>query len=416
MPQNWKTYKLGDVGQLIKESIDPINADDVPYLGLEHIGQGNFQLDGIGNSSDVTSNKYKFINGDILYGKLRPYFKKVYQPPFDGICSTDIFVIRSSNEKILDQKYLYQIIRDQSFTDYAMQVAKGTRMPRADWNYLERKPITLPSLPIQRRIASILGALDDKIELNLEMNKTLEEMAMALYKHWFVDFGPFQDGNFVESELGMIPEGWEVKRLGEIYVSNRGLSYKGKFLSKQDGLPLHNLNSVYEGGYYKREGIKYYTGGYKERHIANPSDLIVTNTEQGHKYLLIGCPALIPKSFESGLYSHHLYKMEPIHKHDTIYIYYKLLDPGFRSYVTAYCNGTTVNMLGKEGMSYPKLVVPPPEIIAEFKKIVTPFHKQKENNIEENQLLAQTRDTLLPKLISGEVEVKAAEEEVSQVV
>ncbi|MDZ7604415.1 MAG: hypothetical protein U5K79_02255 [Cyclobacteriaceae bacterium] len=79
------------------------------------------------------------------------------------------------------------------------------------------RDINLPPFPSNAAIASILGALDDKIELNLEMNKTLEEMAMALYKHWFVDFGPFRDGNFVESELGMIPEGWEVKSIGELY-------------------------------------------------------------------------------------------------------------------------------------------------------------------------------------------------------
>ena len=76
--------------------------------------------------------------------------------------------------------------------------------------------IPLPPLPIQRRIAEILGRLDDKIEVNRRINRTLEAMAQALYKHWFVDFGPFQDGEFVESEVGLVPKGWEVKALADI--------------------------------------------------------------------------------------------------------------------------------------------------------------------------------------------------------
>src|SRR5690554_3562610 len=94
-------------------------------------------------------------------------------------------------------------------------------MPRADWNSMGKVELQIPPLPEQRAIASILSNIDDKIENNLAMNKTLEEMAMALYKHWFVDFGPFQEGNFVESELGEIPEGWEVKELKDVAKVNQ---------------------------------------------------------------------------------------------------------------------------------------------------------------------------------------------------
>jgi type I restriction enzyme S subunit len=113
MPENWKTYKLGEVAKLRKTNIAPKNFNNETYIGLEHIGQGNFLLESTGIASDVTSNKAVFQNGDILYGKIRPYFKKVYKPKFSGICSTDILVINSSDDNIVNQDYLYQLIKTQ---------------------------------------------------------------------------------------------------------------------------------------------------------------------------------------------------------------------------------------------------------------------------------------------------------------
>ena len=99
-------------------------------------------------------------------------------------------------------------------------------MPRADWNSLEKFPTKLPSIQEQQSIASILSAIYDKIENNLAINKTLEEMAMVLYKRWFVDFGPFQDGKFVDRELGMIAEGWEKGKLEDLLEIKYGKDHK----------------------------------------------------------------------------------------------------------------------------------------------------------------------------------------------
>ncbi|HET8735149.1 MAG TPA: restriction endonuclease subunit S, partial [Pricia sp.] len=368
----------------------------------------------------VTSNKYRFYSGDILYGKIRPYFKKAYRPNFPGICSTDILVFISTNRNLVRQDFLYHLIKTQDFTDKATETSTGTKMPRADWNSLKQIEYFFPPLPEQHAIASILSALDDKIENNLAMNKTLEAMAMALYKHWFVDFGPFQDGNFIDSELGPIPEGWEVSTIGEHFESLRGLSYKGKFLAKEGkGIPMHNLNSVFEGGYYKHAGLKWYSGEYKDRHIVKHGDLIATNTEQGFEYKLIGSPALIPECYgDFGIFSHHLYKMIP--KDEThlsnLYLYYKLLDPHYRFYVTAYANGTTVNMMPKDGLVMPYLIIPSQKEVDAFTSLIGNYHQLTEKNLEENKALTNLRDTLLPKLINGEVRVKNIEKTISEVV
>ena len=281
----------------------------------------------------------------------------------------------------------------------------------------------------QRAIAHVLGTLDDKIELNRRMNETLEEMARALFKSWFVDFDPVRakmDGRWrrgeslpglpadlydlypdrlVPSELGEIPERWEVKALKDCIDTARGLSYKGSGLSSR-GVPMHNLNSIYEGGGYKEEGIKYYNGDHKARHVAQPGDVLVANTEQGHDRLLIGFAAIVPERLgDCGLFSHHIYRVRP--KSPSV------LSPDFlcqllntqviHDTVSGYANGTTVNMLPVDALSIPSIVLPSLQLIAIYSTIAESARTRQDRIIAESHALAAQRDALLPRLVSGEV-------------
>ena len=184
----WQTRTFGDCAVLVRESVSLPEVEDVPYVGLEHIGKDTLTLLAHGEASSVTSTKTRFKHGDILFGKLRPYFRKVVRSPFDGICSTDIWVVRATEG--VDQGFLYYCMASWPFVDFATAGAQGTRMPRAKWEHVSRYETYLPPLPEQRAIAHVLDTLDDKIELNRRMNETLEEMARALFKSWFVDFEP----------------------------------------------------------------------------------------------------------------------------------------------------------------------------------------------------------------------------------
>ena len=216
----------------MRDTVSPSDIEEVPYIGLEHIGENTLSLVGHGTSQDVVSAKSSFRRGDVLFGKLRPYFRKTIRAPFDGICSTDIWVVRP--EAHIDPGFLFYTMAKQQFVDFASQTSEGTRMPRAKWDYVAQIQLRLPPLPEQRRIAHILGTLDDKIELNRRMNQTLDEMARAIFKDWFVDFGPvrakmedrdaylpnhiwklFPD-SLADSELGQIPDGWEVFLLDDV--------------------------------------------------------------------------------------------------------------------------------------------------------------------------------------------------------
>jgi type I restriction enzyme S subunit len=216
---------------------------------------------------------------------------------------------------------------------------------------------------------------------------------------------------FEDSELGKTPKGWATAALAEHLEAVRGLSYKGAGLSDR-GRPLHNLNSVLEGGGYKYPGIKYYTRDYKARNIARPGDVIVANTEQGFEYLLIGFPAIVPKRFgEGGLFSHHLYRVRPLSGSPltAAFTYFLLMTGYVREQVIGCTNGTTVNMLPPSGLQIPRFVTPPATLISRFDELALPMLQRQEANYEENAALAAVRDALLPKLLSGEIRVKDAE-------
>ncbi|MDN3665790.1 restriction endonuclease subunit S [Algibacter miyuki] len=398
MPNNWKTYKLEDIAKLRKEGIKPSDFNGEKYLGLEHIGQGNFLLDGIGNASEVSSNKSKFVEGDILYGKIRPYFKKVYRPKFSGICSTDMLIINTKNESLVSQSYLHQFIKTQEFTDKATETSTGTKMPRADWNNLKQWEIPFPPLPEQTQIANILSAIDDKIENNLATNKTLEGMAMALYKHWFVDFGPFQDGEFVDSELGMIPKGWEEKKIDDLaYILN----------SKR--IPLST------GQRSKRKGEYPYYGASGV--IDNIDDFIfdgeyVIISEDGEnlrsRKTPIGFSAI--GKFWVNNHAHILEgKQNGINKLVICHIAQMDMNPYLTGAVQPKLNKSNLLSIG---IAMPKEDSIIQEVLAEFYSLSRLIF----SNEKENQSLTKLRDTLLPKLISGEVRLKEFRAQVEHLV
>jgi type I restriction enzyme S subunit len=185
----------------------------------------------------------------------------------------------------------------------------------------------------------------------------------------------------------------------------KGVSYKGSGLGN-DGVPLHNLNSVYEGGGYKYEGIKYYSGDYAGRHIVAPGDVIVANTEQGHARLLIGYAAMVPAFFgEKGVASHHVYRLRPKAKSPltAAYLCCLLNSPQMHDVVSGYANGTTVNMLPIDGVQKPAIVRPPKNLVAAFDSVAVQAARRREELVSESRALAALRDTLLPRLISGEL-------------
>ncbi len=258
-------------------------------------------------------------------------------------------------------------------------------------------PVVLPPLKVQKAISAVLSSLDDKIDLLHRQNKTLEALAQTLFRHWFVDNAD---------------DDWGKYKLEEFIEVMRGLSYKGAGLTEEgSGVPMHNLNSVYEGGDYKYEGIKYYRGEFKERHKVFPGDVIITNTEQGHDLLLIGYPAVIPKLFgPESIFSQHIYRLNIFDLRITSqFLYYLLMSYDVREQITGATNGSTVNMLPRDGIEWATFRLPPRSLLTQFSVMAQQYWDKKEANYVQVHTLEKLRDTLLPKLMSGEVRVRVDE-------
>jgi type I restriction enzyme S subunit len=229
IPEDWEIKKIGDICQQVRNSFNPNDNDIRPYIGLEHINEGSLTLNGVGSSSEVKSGKLVFQNGQILFGKLRPYFRKVYRPDFDGVCSTDILVIDKKEDN--DNRFLFYFFANPLIIDIATQSSEGTKMPRASWNYLIDLEFPFPDFNEQKAIGKFLSSIDQKIYLNHQMNQTLEAMCQAIFRHWFVHFEfpnserrPYKSsgGEMVDSELGEIPKGWDVQEIGNTIETTGG--------------------------------------------------------------------------------------------------------------------------------------------------------------------------------------------------
>lgn len=283
--------------------------------------------------------------------------------------------------------YFLQTLDWEKFSD-------KSAVPGVNRNDVHTEEVSFPEPPEQRAIADVLSSLDGKIDLLHRQNKTLEAMAETLFRQWF------------EEEAS---DDWEMTSFADHFDAFRGLSYRGSGLTERGlGTPMHNLNSVYEGGGYKDQGIKYYSGEFKDRHVVRPGDVIVANTEQGHKFRLIGYPAIVPSNFgEIGIFSQHIYRL--VRKESSFlsneFIYFQIMTPDVREQITSATNGSTVNMLAIDGLQRPTFRLPPKHRVDEFSVIAYQCRLKTDLNKRSIRQLEALRDTLLPKLMSGEVRV-----------
>ncbi|MGB9879340.1 MAG: restriction endonuclease subunit S [Anaerolineae bacterium] len=316
-----------------------------------------------------------------------------------------------------------------------VQKGSGTVFTNLKTEILKRHRVKLPPIPEQRAIAHILGTLDDKIELNRRMNETLEAMARALFKAWFVDFEPVRakmEGRWrrgeslpglpahlwdlfpdrlVDSELGEIPEGWRYALVGNEVEVVKGVSYRSDELAPSE-VGLVTLKSIKRGGGYRPDGLKPFTGQYKADQAIESGELIVAQTDVSQVAEVIGKPALVlpDPRFRVLVASLDVLIIRPTSGDLPREFFYLLfLTPEFQDHIYGHTNGTTVLHLSKTGIPTYAFVRPSASVAQAFSEIIVPiFHKLLLHETE-SRTLAALRDLLLPKLISGQIRVFDAE-------
>lgn len=299
------------------------------------------------------------------------------------------------NPEIICSDYLYYELQSPHFRSYINLMSTGSTIKHISLKTMRNYVLDLPSLDDQRRIAAILSSLDRKIELNNKINAQLEEMAQTLFKHWFVDFGPFKDGKFVESELGMIPEGWRVGTLSEIATYMNGLAMQ-KFppLSEGDKLPVLKIKELGQGlidgnsDFCSNSQIK------PEYHI---EDGDVVFSWSGTLLVDIWCGG------SCGL-NQHLFKVTSEKYPKWFYLYWTKLH--LNNFIRiANDKAVTMGHIKREELDKALVTIPNKAVLEKIHLLIEPMLSKIIGNRVENRRLAALRDTLLPKLMSGEIEL-----------
>ena len=385
--EEWKEYKLGDIAVPVKDRIETSVLDKDSYISTENMLPDKA---GVSLSTGIpTGNAIRFYENDILISNIRPYFKKIWRATRNGGCSADVICLRTTDKA--ESLFLYYLLSQDLFFDYVMQGAKGTKMPRGDRNHIMQWPILIPSLKEQKHISAILKSFDDKICCNKRINDNLEQQAKALFKSWFIDFEPFKDGEFIESELGIIPKGWIVKQLGEITTQ---LNEKVKNRTDVKVLsPITTGKLVLSEEYFTKQVFSESVSKYI---VVKPGDFAYNPARVNigslgiNEFDFDGCvsPVYVVFRCENG--------------YQCFFDLFRRTDT-FNEEVKARAIGGVRQSLGYNDFSLIKVVYPPKDVVNKFNQIYSRFLIQTKHNDIETVNLSKLRDELLPKLMSGEL-------------
>ena len=335
-----------------------------------------------------------------------------YCGKFDAYQRT--YIIKSKSGFDIDYIYYYLKMNLLAFS----KRAQGSQTKFLTMKILNDFIIKNINFDNQIKLSSVLKNIDQKIQINNQINQELEAMAKTLYDYWFVQFDfPDQNGNPYKSSGGKmvynpelkreIPEGWGVEKLKDKLSVSRGISYKTENIKDNIGTPMINLASIDINRNYKSTGLKYFNGEYLKEKIVSGGDLLIACTDLTRNADIVGSPIIVPFDEQKYVFSMDLAKIDS--KVDFInkyYLYSTLRTEHYHNYIKKWASGTNVLHLNLDGMNWYSISVPPIELQEEYSQIILNFSKKTNKNIQENQELTQLRDWLLSMLMNGQVKVE----------
>ena len=382
-----------DCIQTVKKKHKIKKSEYLPKGAIPVIDQGQDFIAGYIND---TERAYDEDLPVIIFGDHTCTLKYVDFPFAVGADGTQL--IRPAKD--FDLRYLYYALRNLPLERFGYQ---------RHFKYLKTSKVFCPPMDIQRKIAAILSAYDDLIENNTRRIKILEDMAQTLYREWFVHFRfpGHEKVPMVESPLGLIPEGWEVKKLDEVAQLHRGRSYRSiNLVEDGNGLPFLNLKNINREGGFRPDGLKWYDGKFKETQVASSNDIIMALTDVTQDRKVVARSARVPDlGYEKYVFSMDLLKIEPSELIQMDFLYALLKYSSFAERLKEYANGTTVLHLSPNHVQSSELVLPSNILRQRYAEVAMSIRQQSDLLEKKNVNLRQTRDLLLPKLISGEIDV-----------
>lgn len=397
IPEWWIETTLKSVCVKAQNKINVSDLTNETYISTENMLVDKGWITTATTLPTIT-NVSKFYPWDILFSNIRTYFKKLYLSNFTWWCSNDVLIFRASKET--DNKFLFYNLSQDVFFDYTVKTSKWTKMPRWDKNAIEKFPILLPPLQEQKAIAGVLSSFDDKIELLRAENQTLEEMGQTLFKERFGKYKVWDE----------LPDWWKEYELSDLVNTVNWYSYKWNELVEKSNEALVTLKSFDRNWWFQTRWFKEFKWNPKKEHEVFVWDLIVAHTDLTQDAEVLGNPAFIVNDwwFEKLYITMDLVKVEP--KNDNIsksFLYFLMKTREFKWHCVWYSNWTTVLHLSKKAIPEYKMLLP--SDLSTLKDKSTTFDlimKKISHNFSQINELSETRNQLLPKLMSWEVRVE----------
>lgn len=411
----WKEYKIGDIGtvkggkRLPKGKMLVTQKTNHPYIRIRDLDQQkvlelNDQYEYVDDDTHREISRYIVDEGDVLIsivgtiGLVSIVGKSLNKANLTENC------VKITNLRNICNDYLYYYLVSRNGQNEIKKGTVGAVQPKLPIYNIQEIKISAPNLETQHSIASILSSLDDKIAVNKKICENLEAQAQALFKHWFVDFAPFKDGKFVESELGLIPEGWGVVSLDEMTSKfGTGLNPRQNFkLGEGDNyyVTIKNMgnNRVYLDDRCDKvtdEAIE----KINKRSKLQKGDLLFSGIGT------IGRVAMITETPTNWNTSESVFNMHPAEGYSTEFLYVLMLSDAFQQYVKIHAQGGVQQGIRMASLKQYLMPVPVHNTLKTFDDIIVPIISQIREKDKENDCLSSLRDTLLPKLMSGQIKV-----------
>ncbi len=383
--RNWKEIKLSSICDIISSKTSIQNATLENYISTENMIN---DFGGVQNAEKLptTNTVNAFEKNDILFSNIRTYFKKVWHAKFAGTVSQDVLTFRAKENVI--SKFLYYTLCNPDFTEYTVLTSKGAKMPRGDKDAIRNFDIQLPPLPEQKAIASVLSSLDDKIDLLHQQNQTLEALAETLFRQWLIE----------EAK-----EDWEEGKLEDLVLSaNTGLDAirRAPIVENYTGIKCLRIQDISQNKTFDNWGNT----------EVKDSDFVKAQLKRGDIIMARTCsPGILLHVQEdlNAVFNNGLARIRANENSHPIFLKYLFKTNEFINHIYGISDGTAVQLNMKLGdlLSY-DLKIPPINCIEKFVEIVSEWDDKILSNQQQIQTLTQLRDTLLPKLMSGEVRVK----------
>lgn len=367
-------YKLTDICFYAKGKVNVSGLTDTDYISTENMLPNK---GGVTTASSLpsTAQTQAYQKDDVLVSNIRPYFKKIWFADCNGGCSNDVLVLRAKEDT--NARFLYYVLADDAFFDYSTATSKGTKMPRGDKTAIMQYEVPHFDLPAQKKIAGILSDIDDKIALNNNINKNLVEQAQAMFKSRFINFEPFG---------GNMPNAWHIGTVSEIIEFHDS---KRIPLSSRERA---NLNKIYP--YYGATSIM----DYVDRYLFDGIYLLLG--EDGTVANDKGFPILqyVEGKFWVNNHAHILTGKNGFNV-ELLYLLFSLTS------VKAIVTGAVQPKISQTNLNKVSVAIPSNDELQQFDGYIQPIFAEIRSLRAENARLAEIRDNLLPKLMSGELDV-----------